>query len=79
MTGKCGRSARRHIALDCHSRTPTFSTLAYSFAMTGESVHPNAHRHTGPRANIVCVGGSGAGGGGRQTVGGWGAMTTPPA
>ena len=23
----CGRTARRHIALDCHSRTPTFSTL----------------------------------------------------
>ena len=46
--------------------------------MTGESVHPNAHRHTGPRATRR-VGGSGAGGGGRQTVGGWGAMTTPPA
>ncbi len=27
MTRKCGRTARRHIALDCHSRTPTFSTL----------------------------------------------------
>ena len=27
---------------------------------------------TGSRANIVCVGGSRAGGGGRQTVGGWG-------
>ena len=25
------------------------------------SPHPNAHRHTGPRANIVCVGGSGRG------------------
>ena len=27
MTRKCGRFARRHIALDCHSHTPTFSTL----------------------------------------------------
>ena len=59
MTRKCGRSARRHIALDCHSRTPTFSTLIVLLRNDrGESARAitkqNAHRpHRAPRKHSL--------------------------
>ena len=63
MTRKCGRFARRHIALDCHSRTPTFSTLIVLLCNDREYVracgggttpsrkarHPSAEGNFSPR------------------------------